>query len=212
MKNIFSSKVSIMENLAELITAKLNIYLNKEGLELQKMKLGFEILLINTTKLFIILIAAAKFNLLKESLIMIFVFASIRYNAFGLHAKNSIVCTITSLFFFVFGAYITNYLKFNNYAVFIIFIIINFLLYKYAPADTENHPLLGADLRNKLKFKAVVTGLFFMIIALIIQSSVIKTLITLAAVFEVLLMLPITYFLLKRGYANYEKYERTSIK
>lgn len=209
MKSIFSSQVSIMEKLAELITAKLNIHLNKEGLELQKMKLGFEILLINITKFFIILIAAIKFNLLKESLIMISVFASIRYNAFGLHAKNSIICTITSLLFFVFGAYITRYLKFNNYTVLITFIIINFLLYKYAPADTENHPLLGADLRNKLKLRAVLVGVFFMIIALIIHSSVIKTLITLAAGFEVFTIIPITYFLLKRGYANYEKYERT---
>jgi accessory gene regulator B len=38
-----------MEKIAESIVLKLNKHLNKEGLELQKMKLGIEILLINVS-------------------------------------------------------------------------------------------------------------------------------------------------------------------
>lgn len=206
MKN--KIQINLMEKLAQIIVNSINSYLHKEGLELQKMKLGIEILLINISKFILIFIIAAKFNLLKESLFMSLIFVIIRRNAFGLHAKNSFVCTLVSLTIFVFGSYLSYYLKFNNYTVFIIFTIINILLYKYAPADTENHPLLGKNLREKRRKDALITGLILMILALIIPNNIIKTLMSLAAISAVILILPITYILLKRSYRNYEKYER----
>lgn len=211
MENKIKTQVSFMERAAEVITNKINSYLHKEGLELQKMKLGLEILLINISKFFIIFTIASIFNLLKESLLMTLVFASIRRNAFGLHAKNSFICTLVSLNIFVVGAYLSYYLKFNNYTTFIIFTIVNILLYKYAPADTENHPLLGANLRNKRKKEAVITGIVLMIIALLIPNNIVKTLMSLSAISAVIIILPITYSLLKRRYKNYEQYEREFI-
>ena len=211
MKNKSKNEISIMERLSEIITLKINRYLNKEGLELQKMKLGFEILLINISKFFIIFLIATKFNLLKESLLMTFVFASVRRSAFGLHAKSSIICTLTCITLFVFGAHLSYYLNFTNYIVISIFTLVNILLYKYAPGDTEYHPLLGEKLRYKLKKDSVITGIVWMVLALIVPNSVIKTLITLSTVFEVITILPITYKILNRGYRNYEKYERELI-
>lgn len=201
-------QLSLMEKVADIITNKINYHLNKEGLELKKMRLGIEILLINISKFTVIFTIAAILNLLKEAVFMSAIFACIRRNAFGIHAKNSFMCTLTSLGMFVFGSYISYYLKFNNYEVFSIFTIVNILLYKYAPADTENHPLIGADLRKQRKRDAVITGLILMVIALLIPNNLIKTLISLAVSFAVILILPITYKLMKRGYKNYEKYER----
>lgn len=201
------SQLSLMERVADIITNKINYSLHKEGLELQKMKLGIEILLINISKFIIIFTTAATFNLLKEAIFMSVIFASIRRNAFGIHAKNSFMCTLVSLSMFVFGSYISYYLKFNNYEVFSIFTIVNTLLYKYAPADTENHPLIGANLREKRKKEAVITGVVLMLIALLIPNSLVKTLMSLAVIFAVILILPVTYRLMKRGYRNYEKYE-----
>ncbi|WP_455815401.1 accessory gene regulator B family protein, partial [Clostridium butyricum] len=97
------------------------------------------------------------------------------------------------------------------YMVFILFTIINILLYKYAPADTENHPLFSADLRNKLKKDSVITGIILMIFTLLIPNNAIKTLVSLAAISAVTLILPITYNLLKRSYKNYENYEKDFI-
>lgn len=204
-------QISLMERLAQIIVNNINSYLHKEGLELQKMKLGIEILLINISKLIIIFAVAAVFHLLKRTIFMLLIFTSIRRNAFGLHAKNSFICTLVSISIFVFGAYLSYYLKFNNYMVFILFAIVNILLYKYAPADTENHPLLSFDLRKKLKKESVITGLILMIIALLIPDNVIKTLISLSAISAVTLILPITYNLLKRSYRNYENYEKDFI-
>ncbi|MDP4145187.1 MAG: accessory gene regulator B family protein [Bacillota bacterium] len=205
------NKKSIVERLSEIITLKVNKRLNKEGLELQKMKLGFEILLINISKFIVIFAVAAVFNLLLEVSIMTLTFALIRKNAFGLHSKSSIVCTISSVIMFVLGSYLSSYIKLNNYAVLVTFLMTNLLLYKYSPGDTESHPLLGEKLRNKLKRDSVLTGIFLMLIALIIPNGTIKTLISLAVAYEVISILPITYKILKRGYKNYEKYERAII-
>ncbi|MGE5626900.1 MAG: accessory gene regulator B family protein [Solirubrobacterales bacterium] len=211
MENKLKIEMSLMERLAEISSLKLNARLHKEGIELQKMKLGLEIVFINISKAIVIFAVAAQFNLVKEVLIMSLVFATIRKSAFGIHAKNSVVCTISSLMMFVFGSYISYYLKFNNYIVFIIFLVANLLLYKYAPGDTEKHPLLRAKLRKKLKKEAIASGILLMIIALIIPNQVVKTLITLAASFEVISILPLTYRILNRRYKNYEKYEKSVI-
>lgn len=205
MKN--KIQTSIMERMAEIITNKINSYLHKEGLELQKMKLGLEILLINISKLIVIFIVAAEFHLLKEAMFMLLIFTSIRKNAFGIHAKNSLICTLVSTTIFIFGSYVSYYIKLNNYIIFIIFIVVNILLYKYSPADTENHPLLGYNLRKKLKKESLITGIVFMAIALLVPINVVKVLIVISAISAVITILPITYNLLKRSYRNYEKYE-----
>ncbi|WP_261830688.1 accessory gene regulator B family protein [Inconstantimicrobium mannanitabidum] len=208
LENVLKSKESLMEILAGKITSKINDKLNKEGIELQKMKLGVEILLINLSKLFILITLSLMMNLLKETILMCLIFAVIRASAFGLHAKSSSVCTIVTLIMFVGGAYVSKYLMLNNYEILIIFTILNILLYKYAPADTESHPLIGADLRKKLKKEAVIKGLFLMAIALLAQNAQLKTMITLAVFEQVVSILPITYKILKRSYDNYGKYEK----
>ncbi|AJA47395.1 putative AgrB-like protein [Clostridium pasteurianum DSM 525 = ATCC 6013] len=199
--------MNFIEMLSESIVLKLNRNLNKEGLELQKMKLGIEILLINISKLIIIMSASIYFNLIKQTAFMIIIFAVMRRNAFGLHAKNSVVCTIMSLTMFVFGAYLSSFIKLNNYIVFIAFVIMSFLFFKYAPSDTEKHPLLGKKLRNKLKKNSVLNCILLMIIVLVMSSKEIKTLSVFTVAFEVISILPVTYRILKRSWKNYEKYE-----
>lgn len=202
-------QTSLIEKLVERIIKRVNVKVKKEGLELAKMKLGLEILLINISKFFIVFLIAGYFNLLKESLFMTLVFATIRSTAFGLHAKNSIVCTLITTIMFVVGPYVSYHIKLNNYIVLLVFIIMNFCFYKYAPSDTENHPILGENLRLKLKKTTVLKSLLFMVITLIIKIEVIKTMIILAVGFNIISILPITYKILNRGYKNYEKYEKT---
>ncbi|MHC1685334.1 MAG: accessory gene regulator B family protein [Clostridiaceae bacterium] len=202
------SKISLTEMIAEAITTKLNKQLKKDGLELQKMKLGIEIILINFSKFIVILSLAIYFNYLKEVMIMMLCFGSLRRVSFGIHARSSMVCTIISVVQFILGSYFSHYIKINNYIVFIVFSVMNLLLYKYAPSDTENHPLIGKELRDKLKKESVFTGILLMGITLVIQSKEIQILMVFGAIFQVMNILPLTYKVLNRGYNNYEKYER----
>ncbi|AAK78063.1 MULTISPECIES: accessory gene regulator ArgB-like protein [Clostridium] len=202
-------KSSVMEKLAEVVSLKLNKHLKMEGIELIKLKLGVEIIFINISKLAILFLVSYYFGLIKETIIMLAAFGFLRSNAFGLHAKNSIVCTVMSLLMFVLGAYLSKYLLFNNYMVLASFIIVNLLLFRYAPGDTEAHPLVGAKLRDKLKKQAVLMGMLLMAITLIIPDELIKTCISLSSYFEIISILPITYKVLGRRYKNYYEFERT---
>lgn len=203
-------KTSLTETLVERIVMRFNTKAKKEGLELEKMKLGLEIFFINISKLIIVCLIASHFSLLKEALFMIVVFGSIRSTAFGLHAKSSMVCTLITSMMFVAGPYVSYHIKLDNYLVLAAFIIMIFCFYKYAPADTENHPILGEKLRLKLRKKTVLKSLLFMFITLIVKIQVIKVMIVLSTVFNVMNILPITYKILNRRYNNYEKYETTN--
>ncbi len=211
MENSVKRNKSIMEKVATGVTRKINKHLNKEGIELKKMQLGMEVLLINISKFIIIFSLAYILGLLKEAIFMSLIFGSLRKNAFGLHAENSIVCTSTTSLIFLGGPYISSYMQINNYMVVIIFAILNLLIYIYSPADTEKHPILGKKLRAKLKKKAVITGIILMIITLMCTSYIIKSMIIIAVTAEVITILPITYKILNRGYKNYEKFQRNTI-
>jgi accessory gene regulator B len=78
--------------------------------------------------------------------------------------------------------------------------------YKYAPADTEKHPLLNAKLRKKLKLKTIFILLILLIIGLITNSFYFRNLIILATLSQLILILPLTYKLLNRRYNNYANY------
>lgn len=208
MINKIKCERNIIEKLSEIIIIKLNSKLNKEGLALTKMKFGMEVLLINLSKALVLFLVGAQLNLLKETIFMTLVFGSVRKSAFGLHAKSSIVCTIVTLLMFVGGSYIGHYLNLNNYEIALIFTLFNILLYKYAPADTEKHPLISEKLRKKLRKETVSTGILLMIITVIIPSQLIKSLIVLSVGFEVINILPITYKIFNRRYRNYEQYEK----
>lgn len=210
MEEKLKFKISLTERVSDIIAERLNKNLNKEGLDLMKMRLGIQIIVLNLAKFMVIFFTAAQFNLLKETVFMSLVFGSVRRSSFGIHATNSIICTITSLTIYLLGSYISYNIEINNYFVFTIFLLINLLLYKYAPADTEKHPLLGKKLRSKLKRRAVITGVFLMILTLIIPIQPVKIMIIIAVSSQVVSLLPITYKILNRGYKNYEKYERTN--
>ena len=210
MKYKLKINTRFTEKLVENIVSRYNIKSRKNDLEVAKMKLGLEILIINIRKFLIVNIIAGYLNLFKETLFISIVFGIIRTTAFGLHAKNSIVCTALTGTMFIGGAYLSYQVKFDNYIVFAIFIIIIFCLYKYAPADTENHPILKESVWLKLKNKTVLKAMFFMIIALIVKVHAIKSMIILAIVFNVVSILPITYELLNRRYNNYEEYEKSN--
>jgi accessory gene regulator B len=207
MEGNISNDMTIIEKLADNIAMKINKVIQKDGIELKKVKLGIEIFLINISKFILIFLISIKLHLVIETTIITIVLGVIRSKAFGLHAKNSIVCTITSLMLYVIGGYVSNLMEFNRYLIFCIFIIINIALYMYAPSDTEYHPLIGQALRQSLKKKAVITGVILMMLALMSTNYVITNLITLASIFEVLSILPITYKVLNRRYNNYEQYE-----
>ena len=197
----------LIHTVAKILVDKMNHYSGKEGLELQKLEFGMEILLINISKLVFIYLLAALLGVLGQTLIVHCSFVLVKRYSFGLHALNSTVCTVVSCCMFVITPLLlAGYGVGNNFVV-VIFIVVIFILYCYAPADTKARPLIGSKLRKNLKLKAVISGAIVMIVALLVPSDSAKLLLSIGAAYQSVSILPLTYKILRRSEKNYEKYE-----
>ncbi|MBX4267243.1 accessory gene regulator B family protein [Clostridium estertheticum] len=195
----------------EFITTKLlnyfKNYLDLKSSEIEKLYLGIIIIMINVGKLLIIAIIAYFIGMIKEVLILFVMFGALRLTAAGIHLKSDLGCTVVSLIAFIGSAYITVKYPLSISLTCIISIICTVLLYKYSPADTENRPILKKEHRKKLKIKATVTALVFIVINLLLLNKVLFNLTMFALLLQSLSISPWTYKLLKSSYNNYEKYE-----
>ena len=201
-------KIISIHSLAVIWTSKLNRYANKEGIELQKMIYGMELLLHNVPKLILIIAVAAMVGILPHTIITILSFASIRAYAGGLHASNSINCTIVSLFKFIAIPFVLQDTQLINVeSLIFIFTVIGLGLYKYAPADTEAGPILGKERRARLKRKSVLASIIVLTVTLIFVDNIFYGLVAIGALYAIISILPISYRILGRSMNNYEKYE-----
>lgn len=200
-------KIQNIHSIAVGLTEKLNKHVNKEGIELQKMVLGMEILLINIPKIIFILILSTFLRLTLHTFIILFSFAFIRRYASGLHASNNINCTFVSFFMFIVIPYLLQDVIINEIILIFIFTFTCFGLYKYAPSDTAAKPILGKSNRDMLKRKAITANIFILFLALLIHESKFFILFSTGVIYGVICILPLTYKILKRSMNNYEKYE-----
>lgn len=203
--------MDLISKLSNNLALNINQYMKKDHGEFEKLKYGLTILLINISKISTLLIAAFILGIFKYTLLYFLCFVCIRAFAFGAHAEKSISCTLSNLIIFLGGTYLSSILKIDNYGVMLIFILNFILLYRYAPADTKARPIIGRKLRKKLKIKALIAATLLMIVALIVQNNITKTIITLAVLSESLCIIPLTYKILKKEYDNYEKFIKQSV-
>ncbi|MCL2398998.1 MAG: accessory gene regulator B family protein [Defluviitaleaceae bacterium] len=197
----------LIQRTAKVLTRKINCYTCKDGLELQKMELGMEILLINVSKIIIIYLLAILLGILGQTLIIHGAFMLTKRYSFGLHALNSTVCTVLSCCMFVFIPLLLSDMGISNPIVLTVFPVIISILYRYAPADTKARPIIGVKLRKQLKYKSIAFSTIAMAIALIVPNESLKLLMVLGAAYQSISILPITYKILKRSEKNYEMYE-----
>lgn len=196
-----------IHNIAVSWATHLNRYAQKEGIALQKMTLGIEIFLHNIPKLILIAAVAAILGILPWVAVTWASFACVRRYASGLHAANSITCTIVSLLMFVGIPYVMQDMRLDAHVFCLWLAVIALALYRYAPADTAACPIVGKKKRARLKKRAVFSCAVVMALALLLFNDAYYGLIALGTSYALILVLPITYKILKRSMNNYEKYE-----
>lgn len=172
--------------------------------ELEKINYGLEGLYLTITKLVIIALLSIILNIFKEVMIILVLFNIIRYFGFGIHAKKSSECLLSSIFCFIILPYFLLNIKLDNITNLIIGIIciINFLL--FAPADTVKRPLKNKKKRMIRKTLTTITGIIFIAISMIFEGSSISTLFIASVIIEVIMINPITYLILRQPYNNYK--------
>lgn len=175
--------------------------------DIDKIKYGLEGLYLTITKLIFIIIVSIILGIWKETLLLIIIFNGIRLTGFGVHAKRSIDCLISSTLFFIFFPIICIKLTIPLIVKVILFIPLTVLIGIFAPADTEKRPLINKKKRKIYKMLSIIISIIYMTIAIVIKDNTLSNCFIFAIVIQIIIMLPITYKIFGVSYNNYKTYE-----
>lgn len=187
------------------IVSKYNPNLSKK--QMDTIKYGLEGLYLSITKLIIIFIISIFLGISKEFIILIIIFNGIRLFGFGVHAKKSIDCLISSSIFFIIFPIICKYITIPMIYKLIISIPLIILISIFAPADTEKRPLKNKRKRNIYKFLTIIIALIYTYLSIIIKDNTLSNCFLAAIIIQTIIILPITYKLFGVQYKNYKKFE-----
>ena len=138
---------------------------------LDRVKYGLEIIYISITKISVILILSLIFNTFKETIITLIFLNFLRKFAFGLHAKKSWHCYISSVFSFILLPYVFINLTFNLFQKILLSILCFISFVFYAPADTYKRPLINTKQRKKLKILTLIVCSIYILCLFILQNN-----------------------------------------
>lgn len=184
-------------------------YYDYDNTKISEIKYGIESLYLTITKTIIIFIISFILNITKELMLLFVFYSLIRLTGFGVHAKKSWHCWVTSLITFILIPLLIKYVTLNKEFIIISYTIFTLLLLEYAPADTEKRPLINKKRRIIHKVLTILLVISYLIYSLIQKDNItiINTL-YFSILLETLLVLPCTYKLFGVKYNNYKNYKK----
>ena len=196
-------KKLILEKCMNLITTYNKDLSEKDK---DKIKYGLEGLYLTITKLIFIIISII-LGIFKEVILLLLTFNGIRLTAFGVHAKRSIDCLISSSLFFILTPYICINLTIPILIKEIMFIPLVVMIGILAPADTQKRPLINKKKRTIYKVLSIIISIIYMTLSIVIKNNTLSNCFIFALFIQIIIMLPITYKIFGVSYNNYKNYE-----
>ena len=164
-------------------------------------------------KLFIMLGIAYILGILKLTLITFLILLPYRTFSGGFHLKTHIGCIISTCLFYCGVTILAKTIVLNNIIKFS-FIIATFIfgivmIKLYAPADTEEVPILSKKVRKQKQILSYVFLTLGLIIAAIIKNNIISNMIIFGYIAQTFMITRLAYNLTNNRY-GYEVYENAS--
>lgn len=172
--------------------------------DIDKIKYGLEGLYLTITKIIFILLISIILGIVKETILLLLIFNGIRFTSFGVHAKRSIDCLISSTLFFIIFPLFCVHLTIPIIIKYILFIPILILIGIYAPSDTVKRPLKNKKKRIIYKISSIIITIIYMILIIIIQDNTLSNCFLAALIIQVIVILPITYKIFDVPYNNHK--------
>lgn len=194
------------------IMEQIKKYNDFNDIKLQEIKYGLETVYLTIVKTIIYILIALLLNTIKELLFFILTYGLLRLTGFGVHAKKSIHCWISSTIIFVIIPLLIKYIMINPNIIYAISIISTIVLIIYAPADTEKRPLINKKKRIRYKIITSIISIAYIILIIIINDNFLKHALLYSLVLEGFLVTPFSYKLFGVPYKNYKNYKRKEKK
>ena len=148
---------------------------------------------------------------------VIFFFLLAPYRSFtgGFHLKTHIGCMVTTSILYLLPIILAKYIVISQeYILYSMIALINifsiFIITKYAPADTENIPILSKKERKYKKIKSYISLIILTIIILVSPNKLISYMLIYGIFLQNLTVLPISYKLTNNKY-GYEVYTQETV-
>lgn len=170
---------------------------------------GLQILLGEVPKLFIMLMIAYLLGVFKLSLITFLILIPYRGASGGFHLKTHIGCIISTCAFYCGTSILAkSIILTNNVRYILTFIALVFgavMIKLYAPADTEEAPILSTKLRKKKQIVSYISLFIGLTISVIIKDNVIANIILFGYILQTFMITRLAYNITNNKY-GYEVY------
>ncbi len=199
-KKFIDNSLKYIENKKEL-----------SALDKKKLKYGLEGFYNLITKFIVLSILTIILNIFKEFILLTIIYSFFRMYGFGLHAKKTWQCWLSTIPIYIGGSLFIKYFTLPTYLITIIWIIgyTSFIL--FAPADTKSRPLIHKEKRIRAKFLSIMIVTIFFIINLFYHNNVFLNATLYSLILQSVIMNPLTYKLFKAPYHNYKVYQKTAV-
>lgn len=174
---------------------------------------GLQILLGEVPKFFIMLLIAYVLGVFKLSLITFLILAPYKGASGGFHLKTHIGCIISTTTFYCGIAFLSKCIILNDITKYLLAIAVGtfgiFMIKFYAPADTEDVPIISKKVRKQKQVLSYISFIIGMIIAVIINNNVISNIIIFGYFIQTCMITRLAYKITNNKY-GYEVYNNTS--
>lgn len=170
---------------------------------------GIHLIIGEFPKIFLVLIISYLLGILKYTILMVIMLLPYRACSGGFHLKTHIGCIISTTLYYCGVPKISNYFVFYNHTklIFILSVLIfgMIMITRYAPADTENIPILRKKERKQKKILSYIFFIVGLLIAIIINNNQISNILIFGNLAQSIMITPLAYKLTKNKY-GYEVY------
>ena len=174
---------------------------------------GIQLIVGEIPKVFLVFIIGAILGLWWQTLLSFFLILPYKICSGGFHLKTHLGCFICTNIIYCGNAYISTIFNFPNQitkyiTIAIIWILGIMMVSIYAPADTENRPILT---KKERKSKEILSYIFLctnMTIALFIPNRIISNIMIFGTLIQTISITRIAYIIFRNKY-GYEEYLKT---
>ena len=181
-------------------------YYSYDEIKLKEIRYGLEAIYLSIIKLILVFIISILLNTTKELILLFIFYGLLRLTGFGLHAKKSIHCWLTSIPTFTIIPFLIKNFSINEKYMYIPLVICFILLSIFAPSDTEKRPLIRKRKRIIYKILTIILTTSYIIYILYSNNNYVNNILFYSTIIETLLVIPLSYKLLGLKYNNYKRY------
>lgn len=174
---------------------------------------GIHLVIGEIPKIFIMMGIAYLLGILKLTLFTYLLIMPYRGSSGGFHLKTHIGCIIGSTVFYSGIVMLSKYLILDGILKYIIILGIwifgMIMVTIYAPADTENQPIISKKERKRKKILSYITLTISIIIAVFIKEAIISNILTYGMLFQSISITKLAYKITNNKY-GYEVYNTST--